>query len=49
MAILVGDDMVSWNGYTIATRPREKDLKGLSVGAEIVGMFLLSDKVGHLV
>jgi hypothetical protein len=20
---LVGDDMVSWNGYTIATRPRE--------------------------
>jgi hypothetical protein len=21
---LVGDDMVSWNGYTIATRPRER-------------------------
>jgi hypothetical protein len=44
MAILV---VVSWNGYTIATRPRET-WKGC-VGAEIVGMFLLSDKVRHLV
>jgi hypothetical protein len=44
---LVGDDMVSWNGYTIATRPREI-WKGCD-GAEIVGMFLLSDQVGHLV
>jgi hypothetical protein len=44
---LVGDDMVSWNGYTIATRPRET-WKGC-VRAKIVGMFLLPDQVGHMV